>query len=84
MYELAFAPIPPKMEIPLPLCPLQGESFSFDTESSFDPEVSGPKGRTKCSVNPFPFHVENPARGGGEGVGGEVTIMSTLLIPKDS
>ena len=25
---------------------------SFDTESSFDPEVSGPKGRTKCKGLP--------------------------------
>jgi hypothetical protein len=28
-------------------------NLSFDTESSFDPEVSGPKGRTKCRVNPL-------------------------------
>ena len=26
------------------------ERPSFDTEPSFDPEVSGPKGRTKCGV----------------------------------
>ena len=24
--------------------------MSFDTEPSFDPEVSGPKGRTKCKI----------------------------------
>jgi hypothetical protein len=24
--------------------------MSFDTEPSFDPEVSGPKGRTKCRI----------------------------------
>jgi len=35
-------------------CRIEGNPFpstlrsSFDTESSFDPEVSGPKGRTKC------------------------------------
>jgi len=48
-----------------PFCLLQGESLSFD------PEVSGPKGR----MNPSPYHVENPAKGGGEGeLGGEVKI----------
>jgi len=29
---------------------------------------------TSPSLSPSPFHVENPARGGGEGVGGEVII----------
>jgi hypothetical protein len=29
---------------------LESERPSFDAESSFDPEVSGPKGRTKCGV----------------------------------
>ena len=29
-------------------------NLSFDTESSLDPEVSGPKGRTKCRTSPCP------------------------------
>ena len=33
---------------------LESERPSFDTESSFDPEVSGPKGRTKCGVEDRP------------------------------
>jgi len=51
---------------PLPLSPLQGEPFPSTLSL-----------RTKCRVNPSPFHVENPATGGGDGdIGGEVKKIS--------
>ena len=60
---------------------LQGESLSFDTESSFDiessldTEVSGPKGRTKCRTK--------CGTEGQDEVQDEPAIPDQILLPVD-
>ena len=76
------SPLSSQVEDPaLRLALLESERPSFDTESSFDPEVSGPKGRTKCGVEDrVVSEVEPPKAGRGGTQGGEFTEFAGFLL----